>query len=170
MLRSEVFSMSSLRDVMAYICKNYRHKDELSNARVTKMVYLADWRSAIERGEQLTNITWPFNHYGPFVYDVRDVAEEDPKFEISSTRNMYGNQKELLKVSDDVGCPSLDEEDIEVLDFVMDTSAKMSWSEFIKLVYSTYPVVTQERYSKLDLVRLAQEYNEVRPLLGSDTQ
>jgi hypothetical protein len=159
--------MASLRDAIAYICKNYPHKDELSNARVTKMVYLADWKSAIERGEQLTGITWRFDQYGPFVYDVLDAAREDPAFEIIPTRNMYGSQKDLLKVEDDVDYPSLSGDDIEVLDFVIGQSASMTWSQFIKLVYSTYPIVTQERHSKLDLIKLAQEYEEVAPLLDA---
>jgi hypothetical protein len=154
-----------LRDVMAYICKNYPRKDELSNARVTKMVYLADWRSAIERREQITNITWQFNHYGPFVYDIRDVAKADPAFEIVPTRNMYGSHKELIKVSTDVEYPSLSEEEIEILDFVLEQTAKMTWEDFMKLVYSTYPVIAQERYSKLNLIDLAREYEEVIPLL-----
>lgn len=159
--------MGSLRDIVAYICKNYPHEDELSNARVTKMVYLADWRSAIERDKQLTGITWRFDHYGPFVYDVLDVAREDPAFKVTSTQNMFGSQKELLSVADDVDYPSLDENEIEVLDFVLNSTAAMNWSEFIKLVYSTYPIVTQERYSKLDLIKLAREYEEMMPLLDA---
>lgn len=160
--------MGSLRDVVAYICKNYPRKDELSNGRVTKMVYLADWRSAIERNEQLTSITWRFDHYGPFVYDVLDAVREDPAFEVIPTRNMYGSQKDLLKADDDVDYPSLNAEEMEVLDFVMDGTASLNWSEFIKLVYSTYPIVTKERFSKLDLVKLADEYEEVVvPLLDA---
>lgn len=150
---------------MAYICKNYPHEDELSNARVTKMVYLADWRSAIKRRQQITDITWQFNHYGPFVYDIRDVAKEDPAFEIVPTQNMYGSHKELIKVSSDVEYPSLDDEEIDVLDFVLDQTSKINWADFIKLVYSTYPVIAQERYTKLDLVDLAEEYEEITPLL-----
>ena len=56
---------------------------------------------------------------------------------------------------------------MRILDFVMEGSAPLNWNEFIKLVYSTYPIVSQERYAKLDLVRLAQEYEEVVPLLDS---
>lgn len=161
--------MGSLRDAVAYICKNYPHQDELSNARVTKMVYLADWKSAIERRKQLTDIKWRFDHYGPFVYDVRDVVEGDAAFEIVPTRNLYGSHKELLKVSDDVEYPSLNEDEIQVLDHVLEASAKLNWDQFIKLVYSTYPIVTHERYSELDLIRSAEEYEEIMPLLDAKT-
>jgi hypothetical protein len=44
--------MATLGDVMAYLCEHYPHKDDLSKARLTKLVYLADWKSAIERGNR----------------------------------------------------------------------------------------------------------------------
>jgi hypothetical protein len=157
--------MSYMRDVIAYICKNYPHKDELSNARLTKMVYLADWRSALTRGKQLTDVDWMFNHYGPFVYDVIDAVKDDPTLEVVSTENMYGAPKDLVRVADDVSYPSLSEEEKELLDFVIEKSAEKNWDEFIRLVYSTYPIATQERFSDLDLVNLAQEYEEKVPLL-----
>ncbi len=157
--------MGRLRDVVAYICGNYPYQDELSNARVTKMVYLADWRSAITRGKQLTNLEWEFSHYGPYVNDVIRIAEADPAFKIVSTRNPYGGQKDLLQVADDVAYPSVTDGEKELLDFVISTSASKNWDDFIKLVYSTYPIVTQERFSKLDLVGLAEKYEESIPLL-----
>jgi hypothetical protein len=46
--------MSKLADVIAYLCVNYPYKHELSKARLTKLVYLSDWMSAQELGEQIT--------------------------------------------------------------------------------------------------------------------
>lgn len=157
--------MGNLRDTMAYICKHYPRQDQLSNARVTKMIYLADWRSAIRRGKQVTDTGWMFDHYGPFVYDVLDTAKEDPQFEVLATRNAYGAPKDLLRVSRDVTYPSLEQDEKEILDFVMDTTADKNWGEFIHFVYSTYPILAREKYAKLDLVDLAKEYQEVVPLL-----
>jgi hypothetical protein len=131
------------------------------------MVYLADWRSAITRGKQLTNTPWVFNHYGPFVYDVLDLARDDPDFTVVPTRNSYGAPKDLLQVARDVSHPSVDEEEMDVLDFVVETSAGKNWDDFVRLVYSTYPIVARERYTELDLVELAKEYRSVMPLLES---
>lgn len=157
--------MSSLRDVVAYICKHYPYPDQLSNARVTKMVYLADWRSAITRGEKLTDTRWTFNHYGPFVYDVIEMAKGDSTFKITATQNMFGSSKELIGLRGDVDCPSLSEKDREILDFIMEKSANKNYGEFMRLVYSTYPVATRERYSELDLVELAKEYAQTTAAL-----
>jgi predicted nucleic acid-binding OB-fold protein len=108
-----------------------------------------------------------FNHYGPFVYDVLDTAKDDPAFEVVSTRNMYGAPKDLLRVADDVSYPSLEEDEREVLDFVLEGAVGKNWDDFMRLVYSTYPIVARERFTKLDLIELASEYREVMPLLES---
>jgi predicted nucleic acid-binding OB-fold protein len=78
---------------------------------------------------------------------------------------MYGEPKDLMRIADDVDYPSLGEEERELLDFVIEKSAQKNWDEFIRLVYSTYPIATQERFSELDLVELAREYEQKVPLL-----
>ncbi len=78
---------------------------------------------------------------------------------------MFGGPKDLMRVADDIDYPSLDEEEKKLLDFVIEKSASKNWDEFIRLVYSTYPIATQERFSELDLVELAREYEEKVPLL-----
>src|SRR5687767_14879894 len=97
--------MDKLTSVMAYFCARYPHKDELSKARLTKMVYLADWRMALEHGDQITDIQWIFNHYGPYVHDVEDRAKESPLFKVRSTVNAYGSPAEIIQLVDDSGKP-----------------------------------------------------------------
>jgi hypothetical protein len=150
--------MATLRDVVAYLCAHYPHKDELSKARLTKMVYLADWKSALERNMQMTAIKWQFNYYGPYVDDVVESIREDEAFALYSTRNMYGEPKDLIQLRGKVSYPSLNDTDKEILDFVIKKTAPKTWNDFIRLVYSTYPILTQPRFSLLDLPVLAQEY------------
>ncbi len=157
----------SLRDAMVYLCKHYPHPDELSKGRLTKLIYLADWRSAIEDGVQLTDTRWIFNHYGPYVHDIVDLAREDGAFTVEVTRNAFGSSKEVIRAASDAGYPSLTHKEKRILDFVIDSTKAKFWGDFINLVYSTYPVVTQDRYSELDLVKLAGEYKEVTALLDS---
>jgi hypothetical protein len=64
-----------------------------------------------------------------------------------------------------VDYPSLTDDEKELLDYVISSSASKNWDDFIKLVYSTYPIITQDRFSKLDLVKLAREYEQSIPLL-----
>jgi hypothetical protein len=152
--------MARLRDVVAYLCHAYPHKGDLSKARLTKMVYLADWRSAIIRGHQITEIEWIFNYYGPYVDAVIDAIRDDPVFSIIQTANMFGGQKEIVQLNTETTWSSLTEEDIEILDFVIAETAPLYWNQFMQLVYSTYPIVSQPRFTPLELAALASEYRD----------
>ncbi|KTD83093.1 type II toxin-antitoxin system antitoxin SocA domain-containing protein [Legionella waltersii] len=70
--------MTKLKDVIAYTLKNYPIKEELSNARITKIIFLADWHQAINYGRQISKIKWVFDNYGPFVWDIHDEAINNP--------------------------------------------------------------------------------------------
>lgn len=157
--------MADLADVVAYLCAKYPNKGELSKARVTKMVYLADWKAALDEGEQITDIQWKFHHYGPWTDDVVDKARSAPELEVEVTENLYGDFKELIQATPDASWDSLDEEDMEILDHVIDETAPLYWNAFIKLIYSTYPILASDRYSDLDLEDLAKRYRkELRQL------
>lgn len=150
--------MANLRDVLAFLCKNYPHKRELSKARLTKMVYLADWRASIALGRQLTPIEWKFNHYGPYVTDVVELARKDSIFEVFGDETVYGSPKEVIKLAEEDAPVVLPPEEEAILEHVVATTSPLTWEDFIKLVYSTYPIRTQPRGSILDLPELAHDY------------
>ena len=152
--------MDTLNDVIKYLYLNYPYKNELSKARVVKMVYLADWKSAMLYQKQLTNINWYFNHYGPYVSDIINAIRSDSDFTIDTQKNMYGETKELIRINEKNTQLTLSDNVKHVLDFVIEKTAPLSWDDFIKLVYSTYPIVTQPRYSTLNLVQLASLYKQ----------
>jgi hypothetical protein len=129
--------MAELKQVMAYLCEQYPHKDELSKARLTKLVYLADWRSSILQQCQITNINWVFNHFGPYVDDIIALARSDDDFEVVKTTTMFGEIKEIIRVRQGGLTPLLHPQEKEILDFVIDSTESMFWNAFIRLVYST---------------------------------
>jgi len=42
----------------------------------------------------------------------------------------------------------------------------LEWQDLLRLVYSTYPILSSERYSELDLVALAKEYEQELAAIG----
>lgn len=149
--------MKDLRDIIRYICHEYPHSHELSNARLTKMIYLADWEYARKYGTQLTNIHWFFNNYGPYVDDVLNTATSDPLINVLHTTTMYGTPKIQIEYIGDESGYLLSKEEMEVIDYVINETRPKYWNSFIKYVYDTYPIKNYPRYSILDLVRLAAE-------------
>jgi hypothetical protein len=154
--------MQKLADVIKYICTYYPYADELSKARLTKIIYLADWEYAKKYGKQLSDIEWCFNHFGPYVDDVADIARRDPDLEVKSELNYYNCRKERIVLNRRIKAFKLTIEERHIIDAVMDKTHRMVWNDFIDHVYSTYPVKTQTRFSTLNLVELAKEEKRSR--------
>ena len=71
---------------------------------------------------------------------------------------MYGSPKDLILAKDGAPAPKLSSNVTRILDHMIKETAPLYWKDFIQLVYSTYPVVSQPRYTDLDLPVLALEY------------
>jgi len=147
-----------LKDLIRYIVKNYPKKEDLSKARVNKLVYLIDWKSALDYNEQISDIDWIFNHYGPYVDSIETEISSDDRFRIKKTINFYGNEKNIIGLQKDEGFKEPNEKQKKIIDLVIDITNNMNWSNFINTVYSTYPIKHSERGENLDLVKLASEY------------
>lgn len=153
--------MSQLKEIIAYFIQNYPIKDELSKARLTKMVYLADWECSKELGFQISNIDWYYDNYGPFVWDVIDtVKEESDLFRLEKSNNYFGSEKTIISLCDNGYHPQLDDYEKEIIDGIIDETKTMYWDEFIDHVYSTYPIKISDQYSYLNLKGIAEVYHE----------
>lgn len=151
--------LNKLEMIVAYICQSYPFKNELSDARLTKLVYLTDWFHSVYTGKQATDIIWVFNHYGPYVDDVFRVAQDNPDFEITDARNYYGDNKSIIVYHGDY--VHLDKKTENIIQLVIDKTKNMYFNEFINYVYSTYPIKNNNRYAILDLRKIAEEYNSL---------
>ncbi|OBU20670.1 Panacea domain-containing protein [Photobacterium aquimaris] len=152
-----------IMNVIKYILQAYPYKDELSASRLTKMLYLTDWKAALEHDRQLTNTIWHFHHYGPYVDDFVRMAKDDPDITVINTTTVFGGNKQLFQLSNNASdkftiTPQLK----EIVDFVINATKDKNYEDFIKLVYSTYPVLSSSKYSDLDLVKKAREYKAHR--------
>ena len=147
-----------LNDLVRYIVKNYPEKKDLSKARINKLIYLIDWKSALDYSEQISDIDWIFNHYGPYVDTVETQLLLDERFKINKTVNFYGSEKNIITLKTDKGFQEPNEKQKKIIDLVINLTSKMNWSKFINTVYSTYPIKHSERGEHLNLVELANKY------------
>lgn len=154
--------MNKLAQIIAYYCLNYPYPQELSDARLTKMVYLSDWFASLSLGHQLTEVAWYFNHYGPYVDDISATAQAYSNlFKISFDQNYYGNTKKTIQYVGDSSLINIDINSKIILDTVMERTKHMYFNDFISFVYSTYPITKNDRYAYLNLPELAREYNKI---------
>lgn len=154
--------ITKLKDVAVFLFKKYPNRTQLSRARFVKLIYLADWKHAIEHGCQITGTAWYFNNYGPYVQDIINELSADPDFEVTEGENHFGTTKLTIGLVNPLANYSLSEVEIQTLDFVIQSTKDMFWDSFINLVYSTYPIRFSARHSNLNLVQLAKEYEPIR--------
>lgn len=146
---------NSINNMLYYFIQNYPYPNELSKTRITKMVYLADWFNSQRNGKQITDINWFFDHYGPYVSDVYMVAKKDENIIIRQSESLFGNAKELFTLKDEFTGYNLTDNERNILDEVINNTKFLSWNEFIKYVYETYPIKSNDRYTFLNLPELA---------------
>jgi hypothetical protein len=150
-----------LVDAIYFVCTNYPQKDDLSNARLNKILFLADWKAALELGRKITDIDWIYNHHGPYVTEIIGTVHSSEFLEVETTANMYGNRKEVVKIQSAKNIAHLRGDDVRILSEVIAFASKLTFKSLIDFVYSTYPIVTQPKNSVLNLVELANKYKAI---------
>lgn len=151
--------MKNLEILIRYILLNYPNLNELSKPRLVKLIYLIDWKFAIENGSQFTDIRWVYNHYGPYVNDVINLMKEKKTvFNVESYQNSYQGITDKFTLVDKTEI-LLDENLKKIADNFIAITYKLTWTEFINLIYSSYPIKSNLKYSTLNLKELAAEFN-----------
>lgn len=153
-------SKSALKELMLCILAKYPHPNDMSNSRLTKTVFLCDWKSCLESGAGISGVEWYIDHYGPYVDDVIDLAKSDPDFYVVNVQSENGKSKNLVGLSGDARCYyDLSVSDEAYVDFVIGLTEDKGYDEFINLIYSLYPVITSSKFGRIDLVKKARDYN-----------
>lgn len=141
-------SKKIISDLIKFLCIKYPYSKELSNARLTKLIYLIDWESSKNLGNQVTDIEWYFDNFGPYVSDVVDVASEDSNITVENTKTVYGSKKTLIKYSGVL--PEINPSISKIADQVINNTKHLNFDDFIKYVYSTPPIKNSSKYSYLN--------------------
>jgi hypothetical protein len=152
--------MTNLEKLIRYILLNYPNVNELSKPRLVKLVYLIDWKYTIDNGHQYTNIQWYYNHYGPYVNDVIELMKSKSEvFKVISYNNTYEGVTDKFLLIDKSEI-ILDDSVKKIADLFIGHTYAMTWSNFINLVYSSFPIRTSLKYTMLNLEEMAIEFKK----------
>jgi hypothetical protein len=156
--------MAKLRDVAAYCCKHFPQAVPLTLNRLAKVLYLADWRSAIKSGALITDIDWRLTSGGLGGFPVSGFLSDDSEFKVVR-RGLLG-PKDVVSYTGPRNWPSVSQRDAKHLDFAIKTASQLDQSALTALVYSTYPFLARSS-NELNLVTKAKEYTRDRELLAA---
>jgi len=147
--------MNSLKDIIFYVLQSYPGTNDLTEARIVKIIYLSDWHQALYYRKQISTINWYHDNCGPYSDDIRNtILDNSNLFIIDPPKN-------LIMIKDKNYYPHLGIIERKSIDHIITISSALNWNEFIKLVYSTYPVSSSSKYSNLDIVAKALEYKPI---------
>jgi len=153
--------MASLSNVIYYICENHPDGYNLSVERLIDMLYLIDWKYAIEYKRQMTNISWKIRNSKLWMDE--SSVKELIKF-LANLRN-----KSLIRTLTKLRL-RLSEPQKRTISFVIQTSLSKDVDELTLLVHSTYPTIAQGVEESLNFPDLAEEYlSRVKPLLTGNS-
>ena len=156
---------NSLHEILAYILLRSRQiskHEGISKYRITKLVYLCDWCYACAYKHQMTDIQWFFDNFGPFVWDVVNVLNEDPHlFTSRILSDPLGHEITLFFINPKDYNPDITHNVQLCVDYVLNNALNLKQQKFTDLVYATYPIKTSHRYTNLNLVEKANEYREL---------
>ena len=151
--------VTRLTDVIAYIYRKYPNRRELSKARLIGMLYLIDWKYALQYNSQLTGIEWSIDNNGP----------HPDAYALNSIENDFQSLMKLSHVPRK-SPKGIEPKVVSTIDFVINSSASLSLDEFIRLIYSTFPVITQRQIENPNLGESAKKYKKIKPLLREERE
>lgn len=147
-----------LKDIIYYILLKHW---KLPNARLTKLVFLSDWKSSLDKWIQISNIQWYFDFYWPFVKDIEnEIWLNLDIFKIEEEYNWNWNKKKIFSIKPWY-IPKLNEDQKKIINFVIEITKKLDFNNFIKFIYSIYPIYKSRKFTYLNLIELANEYKVI---------
>lgn len=138
-------------DIMSRILSFYEKIGEISMHKLLFLVYLSDWKNSIDHGKQLTGIRWKY------------IDEEFSRTLIAALEKAT---MEPGKLYFDKSYACLKAEEIKSIDFITHLSIELDTDDFLKLVYSTFPMLQGNTDTYLDLPHLAKDYKENYSYVG----
>lgn len=151
-----------LLNFVKYIFIKYPKKEDLFVSRLTKIIYLIDWKSAIDDSCLLTNSEWHLDNYGPYIEHFFDAITKDKDLDIKISNNLDEDKKLSIVMKNIEWQDHLEDRQKKIIDFVINVTKDKNYSDLSKLVFSTYPIIVGNNNFYLDLIKLAHDYNELK--------
>ena len=120
----------ALRSVLRALVRVCPHDD-----LVARLVYLVDWRSALTIQRQTTAVEWRIDGRGPRL-GLMEAASRVVRAERKLLDRIMPTPTRRL--------PDLAAGDVDSLDHVLKEAARMDRLQLVRLVMSTYPVMTAD--------------------------
>lgn len=153
--------MCDVQAIFSYIYKHYPTDYVLDLDRLTKLVFLADWKASISLGKAITDVQW-------------EIVNSEPQMDRSSLRKVVdfiGTRDKKISIGniEITFLKVIKPNQRGIIDFVIEATKDKTDAELAQLVNSTFPALTQDETDAINLPKLAKHYsNDLRPKLRQE--
>lgn len=158
------------KSIIIYIMLKINYENEFYPIfKLIQLLYLVDWRSTIVNNTLITNFDWELLEIGPYSSQIESIIRKGKQFKTYLTgdsalfmlnnvdKNLYLDSNTLIKTENSLFSEII----FEIVDKVIDTYKTLTSRDFIKLLLSTYPILSVSIGNKLDLISLSREYKSL---------
>lgn len=134
-----------------------KHTPDISDIRTfARMTYLADWKSTIDLGDQMTEVDWYVGLTAPdLVRFLPHLDQHGIAFSFSRFANNY--EGKIERVFEPREMPVTPDQD-RIIDHIAGIAVERSHIELKVFTESTYPMFAGNYNEPLDLLALAEAY------------
>lgn len=146
--------MNKLKNTILYIIKHYPYENDLTQTKLIALLYLIDWENTLRYKKQPTNISWYFDHYGPYASDVINEVNNHNNLYVEPTKSNFSTEKYLIKSKtpkDQIKIIDLTKEDTDIINKVINDTKLLTWNELMTYVYNTKPIKNTKKYTNITL-------------------
>ena len=136
--------MVAFAEVLDYLREIYPRSSDFNIDRAMLTLYLIDWKAAIDLRRPVTDLEWRIEHVPQPTVAQREVMLSALQHE--PTCALAGNMGEMTA------------EDRAIIHDIVARVGSKSKTELLRLVYSTFPVLSQPRHAPINLVSMADKY------------
>lgn len=150
--------MKNLEQLCAYIIKNTNN--EMTDLRLSFLVYLCDWSSALKSGETITSKRYQYENR-LIKNDIVEDLKYSMNFRIGREINKYKSQKtfvHLTRPNDDI---YLNDRYKEIVDPILKKFEKLYFDDLVAAVANSYPLNQRTIYTNLNLEQSALDLKKI---------
>lgn len=144
--------MNKLKNTILYLVKRHPPKRDLTQTRLTMLLFLIDWENTLQHREQITELSWYFGQYGPNAIDLIPEIRHSKNLYIAVEKSNFGTDQFMIKTSIDkslIQIEKLSTENIKIIDDIINKTKNFSWKELLDYTYNTKPIKLCKKYTTI---------------------
>jgi hypothetical protein len=139
--------MDKIKSAIIHLFQHHARPESLSNARLVRMVYLADLNIRQKQGSSISDVQWSKVPFGQVESQFVELVKDDPDFLLVPFKNSFGTHKQLIRVKKNpVVKAGLEPIEKQALEEVISQTSNLNWDELLDYTENSSMPISPPRH------------------------